>query len=88
MSVHYDSPLELVKSLVLQATEQHSRVLSVPSPVVNIRGFNEGVEFVLVVWVADPENAVGALQSDIYIDIWKAFKANAIQFVKHEHKAD
>lgn len=89
MSVHYDSPLELVKSLVLQATQQHSRVLAMPSPVVNIRGFNEqGVELVLVVWVADPENAVGVLQSDIYMDIWKAFKANSIQLVKHEHKAD
>jgi small-conductance mechanosensitive channel len=79
VQISYDSPLELAMQLVTDAAKQHERVLAKPAPVVHIKGFaDNGIDLVLTFWMPDPEEGPAAMQSDVYLAIWHAFKANNI----------
>lgn len=79
VQVAYESDLELVITLLAKAAHDHPRVLVTPEPTAVIKAFAEsGVDMNLSVWIADPENGQLALKSDIYLNIWKLFKANNI----------
>ena len=79
IQVSYDSELEVAMHLMRQAAERHPRVLVEPAPSVQIRGFGEsGIDLMLIVWIPDPEEGSAALQSEIYLEIWQAFKQNNI----------
>jgi small-conductance mechanosensitive channel len=79
IQVSYDSELELAMQLMREAAERHPRVLVEPAPAVQIRGFGEsGIDLMLIVWIPDPEEGSAALQSEIYLEIWQAFKQNNI----------
>ena len=85
LAISVDSPLELAMQLLQDIAKQHARVLQTPAPVARIKGFNEhGVALTLTVWVSDPEDGVLGLQSALFMDIWKDFKVNEINFVKTE----
>ena len=89
LAISVDSPLELAMQLLQDIAKQHARVLQTPAPVARIKGFNEhGVALTLTVWVSDPEDGVLGLQSALFMDIWKDFKANEINFVKTETKPE
>lgn len=82
-TISYESPVELAMQLLREIAQTQERVLQIPAPDALIRGFGEqGIELGLTVWIADPENGAGGLQSAIYLDIWKAFNKNGIRFVK------
>lgn len=82
-TIAFDSDLEHVITLAKEIASRQSRVLETPAPEAHINSFGEhGVELIVTVWVADPENSVGAMRSAIYLDIWKAFKQHEIKFVK------
>lgn len=79
MQVGYESPLELAMQLMVDIAVRKPRVLVEPAPSVQIKGFGEsGIDLTLSFWIPDPEEGSGSLQSDIYLDIWKAFNKNAI----------
>lgn len=79
MQVSYDSPLELAMELAQAAAKKHERVLQDPIPSVHVKGFGDnGIDLMLSFWIPDPEEGSSALQSEIYLDIWRAFKANNI----------
>jgi small-conductance mechanosensitive channel len=79
VQISYDSSLELAMQLVADAAKQHDRVLANPAPVVHIKGFaDNGIDLVLTFWMPDPEEGPAAMQSDVYLAIWRAFKANNI----------
>lgn len=79
IQVSYDSVLELAMQLMQEVAVRHSRVLVEPAPSVQIRGFGEsGIDLMLIVWIPDPEEGSAALQSEIYLQIWQAFKQNNI----------
>lgn len=79
IQVSYDSPLELAMQLISEAAKRHSRTLEDPMPAVLVKGFGDsGIDLTLSVWIPDPEEGSAALQSEIYLDIWRAFKANNI----------
>lgn len=89
VQVAYGSDLDLVMSLLRRAAESHSRVLETPEPVAMITAFaDSGINMNLSVWIADPENGQLVLKSDIYLIIWKLFKANdiSIPFPQREVK--
>jgi small-conductance mechanosensitive channel len=87
LTVAFDSNVEQAIQLATEIACKQPRVLVMPVPEVHINGFGEhGVELLLTVSVADPENSVSALQSAIYMEIWKAFKKHRIRFVKPEPK--
>ena len=82
-TISYDSSVELSMQLLNEIAQKHARILTSPAPTVFIRGFGElGIELILTVWVADPENGSSSLQSALYLDIWQTFTKNNIRFVK------
>jgi small-conductance mechanosensitive channel len=85
LSVSHNSNLELVMRLMLAATEQQARVLSTPAPEVQVKGFSlHGIDLAMSVWILNSENGSSALQSALYLAIWRAFEANEITFAKVE----
>lgn len=79
IQVSYDSDLDLAMRLMQDIAHDHPRVLVEPAPAVHLKTFAEsGIELMLTVWIPDPEEGSAALQSEINMKIWQAFKANNI----------
>lgn len=79
IQVSYDSDPELAMALMKGAANAHPRVLETPLPDVHIKGFGEsGIDLSLVFWIPDPEEGSSALQSEIYLDVWRQFKKHGI----------
>jgi small-conductance mechanosensitive channel len=79
IQVSYDSELELAMQLMRDTAVRHPRVMVEPAPAVQIKGFGEsGIDLMLTIWIPDPEEGSAALQSEIYLEIWQAFKQNNI----------
>ncbi|KRB82906.1 mechanosensitive ion channel protein MscS [Sphingomonas sp. Root710] len=80
LAVAYDSDLELAERLMIQAATECPRVLSTPQPNVWLRSFGErGVEYDILVWISDPEQGVGNVQSDILGRIWRLFRDHNVE---------
>ena len=82
IQVSYTSDLELTFSLMTSAALNHERVLKSENtmPRVLLTAFaDSGINLELIVWIDDPEEGQANLRSDLYLSIWKAFKANAIE---------
>ena len=83
LSISYKSNLERAVALMHDEAMQQERVLMKPAPSVLVKGFTEnGIDLGLTVWVMNPESGSGALQSSLYLAIWRAFEANGIVFAK------
>lgn len=79
IQVSYDSPLELAMKLIQDIVVAHQRTLETPRPAVQIKGFGDnGIDLMLSLWVSDAEDGSSALQSEVYLEIWRAFQANNI----------
>jgi len=79
VQVGYESDLELVLQLLIKAAEDHPRVLVTPAPSSVVTGFAEsGVDVRLTVWIHDAEEGTSSLQSDLFMAIWRLFKAHDI----------
>ena len=86
VSVAYDSDVDLVTDLLMQAALRHERVLRDPGPAVQLSAFGaDGLEFTLGYWIADPENGQGNLKSLINRDILAAFRARGIE-IPYPHR--
>lgn len=84
-SISHNSNLELVMELMHAEAMQQARVLMKPAPEVVVKGFTEnGIELTLAVWIMNPESGTTALQSALYLAIWRIFQANGIKFAKVE----
>jgi len=79
VQVAYESDLELVLQLLVKAAVDHPRVLVTPAPGAVVTGFAEsGVDVRLTVWIHDAEEGTSSLQSDLFMAIWRLFKAHEI----------
>jgi small-conductance mechanosensitive channel len=79
LQVSYDSPLEAAMQLMIEAANRQSRVMKDPATEVRVKGFGEnGIDLCLIIWIPDPEEGAGTLQSEIYLDIWREFKKHSI----------
>jgi small-conductance mechanosensitive channel len=79
IQVSYQSDVELALRLMREAGERHARASSQPSPVALLKQFGEsGIDLELYVWISDPKAGTGNLRSDLYLDLWKAFRENGI----------
>lgn len=84
-SISHNSNLELAMELMHAEAMQQARVLMKPAPEVVVKGFTEnGIELTLAVWILNPESGSTALQSALYLAIWRIFQANGIKFAKVE----
>ncbi len=92
VSVAYDSDVELVHDLLLQACQEQPRVLKDPGPAVAMTAFGaDGLEFTVGYWINDPENGQNNLKSAINVAILHALRKHQItipfpQRVVHIHK--
>jgi small-conductance mechanosensitive channel len=80
VSVAYDSDVDLVMRLLLDAVLSQPRVLREPEPAIALSNFGaDGLEFQIGYWIADPENGAGGLKSLINLGILKALRAHQIE---------
>ncbi len=80
VSVGYESDVELVMRLLLQAAKAQQRVLADPAPSVALSAFGvDGLEFTLGYWMADPENGQLNLRSLVNLAILQSLRANHIE---------
>ena len=90
IGVSYDSDMEHVAEVLLEAVKEVPRVVEVPSPIVFILDFaDSSVVFNVRYWQNDPENGVGNLKGAVRMAMWKALKKNKVeipfpQLVLHE----
>jgi small-conductance mechanosensitive channel len=80
VSVSYESDVEHVMALLLEAALNQARVLREPAPVVHLANFGaDGLEFTVAYWIEDLENGQGNLRSEINLAILKALREHGIQ---------
>ena len=79
VQVSYDGDLELAMQLMQDIVVHHPRVLADPAPAVLVKGFGEsGIDLNLIIWIPDPEEGSAALQSSIFLQIWREFQKHSI----------
>lgn len=79
IAVGYDSDVEQVMALLLQAALSQPRVLREPAPAISLANFGaDGLEFTVGYWINDLENGQGNLRSDINLAILRALRAHGI----------
>lgn len=80
VSVAYDSDVDLVRRLLVEACERQERVLKDPAPNAFLSHFGaDGLEFTVSYWIADPENGQLALRSTINMCILAALREHRIE---------
>jgi small-conductance mechanosensitive channel len=80
VSVDYRSDVELVSRLLVEAAQAQARVLTDPAPAAALSAFGaDGLEFTLGYWIADPENGILGLKSDINKAILASLQAHGIE---------
>lgn len=79
ISVGYDSDVDRVVRLLIEAALSQPRVLRDPAPSAALSNFgSDGLEFTLGYWIGDPENGQLNLRSAINMAILAALRANQI----------
>lgn len=79
LQIDYASDVEQARSLMIEAALSQARVLKNPAPGAMLTDFApDGLELTLGYWIADPENGINNIRSDINLAIWRAFQANGI----------
>ena len=80
VGVAYSSDLRLAQKLMIEAASIPSRVLSHPPPAVWLKEFGDNsVNHDILVWIRDPEDGVGNVQSEILNLVWVLFKQNNVE---------
>jgi small-conductance mechanosensitive channel len=77
--VSYKNDPEKALALLTKAAEGHARILREPPPVSRLMAFNEnGFDMELRFWIADPQEGVNNVRSDVNRAIWRLFQENGI----------
>jgi small-conductance mechanosensitive channel len=75
----YNDDPELALAVLLQATSCNKRILQDPPAVSRLMAFaDHGMELELRFWIADPENGVNNVRSDVNRAIYRLFKENGV----------
>ncbi|GAB4236734.1 MAG: hypothetical protein Kow00121_63940 [Elainellaceae cyanobacterium] len=74
VGIAYGSDMNTARSALLEAAQEHARVLTNPKPVVFFRGFGDSsLDLDLLVWTAEPSKHV-LIKSELYFDIEAKFR--------------
>jgi small-conductance mechanosensitive channel len=77
--VSYSDDPELALAVLLKAADCSSRILHDPPAVSRLMGFGDhGMDLELRFWIADPENGVNNVRSDVNRTIYRLFKEHGI----------
>ncbi len=80
VGIAYGSDLELAMKLMLEAAAAVPRVLAKPEPSCRLLQFGDSaINFEVRVWINDPQNGVGGLKSDVFLEIWGRFQEHGIE---------
>jgi small-conductance mechanosensitive channel len=80
VAVGYDSDVDLVQKILLDAALQTPRVLSDPEAGVRLVKFGaDGLEFTVQFWIADPQNGQLNVRSDVNLRILKGLREAGIE---------
>jgi len=80
IGISYNSDVRRAIELVLEAAGESPRVLKSPSPNCLLTGFGDSsVDLELRLWINDPEEGVGNVQSDVLLRVWDKFHENGIE---------
>lgn len=80
VGVSYASDLATAQRLMIEAASKPERVLADPAPRVWLKGFGDSsVDHEILVWISDPEDGVGNVQSEILNALWILFKENGVE---------
>jgi small-conductance mechanosensitive channel len=78
--VPHDSDLDQVMALMLEAAAVPPRVLALPPPTVLIMTFSESaIELEVRFWIADAQNGVHNVKSQVLYEIWRLFQQEGIR---------
>jgi small-conductance mechanosensitive channel len=78
--VSYDDDPEEALQALLEATQNHPRILRDPGPVTRLMSFDDyGMRLEVRFWIADPMNGVNNVRSDVNRAIWRVFKERGIK---------
>jgi small-conductance mechanosensitive channel len=73
--VSYQDDPEHALDVLMRATAGHARILRDPAPVSRLMQFSDhGMDLELRFWIADPENGVNNVRSDVNRAIWRLFR--------------
>ena len=77
--VSYQDDPEQALAVLLKAADCSRRILHDPAPVSRLMGFaDHGMELELRFWIADPENGVNNVRSDVNRAIYRLFREHGI----------
>ncbi len=82
IQVGYDSDLIQVQEIMKSIALKHPRVLKTNGYTASVflTDFGDsGINFAMTVWISDPEEGQMGLISDLYLEIWAAFKQHDIE---------
>lgn len=80
LQVSYQSDLDIVMRIMVDAAKNHRRVLQDPAPGALILRFaDSGIDLELGIWIDDPQEGTAGLRSELYIEIWREFKKHGIE---------
>ena len=80
VTVGYDSDVDLVMALLMQACTDQERVLSDPLPTAALSAFGaDGLEFTLGYWIHEEEGGLLNVKSLIHLAILKLLRAHSIE---------
>jgi small-conductance mechanosensitive channel len=80
VGVAYTTDVERAVELCSLAAQRTPRVLAIPTPTCLIAGFGDSsVDLEVRFWIKDSERGVKNVSSDVYLEIWKQFRAHGIE---------
>jgi len=80
IQVAYQSDLQLAMQLLVDTARKHPRVLAEPPPMAFLLRFaDSGIDLELGVWIEDPEIGMLGIRSELYLEVWRAFKEAGIE---------
>jgi len=81
VGVSYATPdLEAVLRSMENTARQHPRVIADPPPRAFLKNFGDSaIELELGFWIADPEQGLGNVRSDVALAVWQSFRDNRVE---------
>ncbi len=84
--ISYQDDPELALQVLLEAAGSCARVLRDPPPASRLMHFGDsGIELELRFWIADPQEGVNNVRSDVNRAIWRAFRQHGITIPVAQH---
>ena len=80
LQISYRGDPQRAMQLMEEAARRHARVLADPPPKAFLLRFaDSGIDLELGVWIDDPESGTLGIRSELYLDIWHAFREAGIE---------